>query len=145
MRKAHVLALMWSLFSTLAHAEGLTGVWETINDRTGQIEALVRITDRQGHIEGTVEKIYSPPAESADPVCEACPGDNKNKPIVGMTILHAVITTDSHHAEGDILDPDEGRVYKCKLRLLDGSGRLEVRGFIGVSLFGRTQVWRRHS
>lgn len=138
------LACLLFTLSSLAHAEGWSGLWETVNDRTGQVEALVRLTDKQGALEGTVEKVYAAPAQEADPICDACPGDYKNKHVVGMVILHAKTTTDSSHAEGDILDPDEGRVYKCKLRLLDDGGKLEVRGFVGLALFGRTQVWRRH-
>ena len=104
----------------------------------------MRLTDNQGVLEGTVEKIYGSTAQETDPLCDACPGEYKNKHVVGLVILHAKTTTDSSHAEGDILDPDEGRLYKCKLHLIEGGAKLEVRGFIGVALFGRTQVWRRH-
>lgn len=140
------LILVWSSIIALpmaASAAPMTGVWETVSDRTGEAEALVRITETRGHLEGTVEKIFSPPALSPHPVCENCEGDLRNKPVVGLVILRATMTTSPDRAEGEILDPDEGQVYQCKLHLVPGGERLEVRGYIGFELFGRTQIWHR--
>jgi len=101
----------------------------------------VRITEvRIGNLSelrGHVVRVYSPPAPSANPLCELCPGELKGKPVVGMQILRA------QRGEGEILDPDEGRVYRCTLTLLEGGAKLEVRGYVGISLFGRSQVWLR--
>jgi uncharacterized protein (DUF2147 family) len=44
---------------------------------------------------------------------------------------------------GEILDPENGKVYRVKMNLQDRGRTLHVRGFIGFSLFGRTQIWIR--
>lgn len=128
---------------SLAYSGHLAGVWQTHSDKTGEAESLIRVTDVNGKIEGTIEQIFSPPAPSVHPLCDACTGPDKDKPIVGMKILHAVILADPTRAEGDILDPDDGQLYKCKLHVINDT-TLEVRGYIGVPLFGRTQTWTRH-
>jgi uncharacterized protein (DUF2147 family) len=119
-----------------AQAPAPLGLWQTINER-GEPEALVRITEVDGELRGHIVRVYSPPAPSANPLCELCPGELKGKPVVGMQILRA------QGGEGEILDPDEGRVYRCALTLLEGGAKLEVRGYVGISLLGRSQVWLR--
>lgn len=119
------------------------GLWRTLNERTGQAEGLVRITDLDGELRGEVVKVFSPPAPSPNPLCEECSGERHNKPVVGMTILRGLRWDGEQYAGGEILDPDNGTVYRCRVRVVDGGNKLEVRGFIGVSLFGRTQIWLR--
>jgi len=119
------------------------GLWQTVSDRTGQADGLVRVEEVNGEYIGTVVAVFSPPAESSSPLCGECKGDLKNKPIVGMAILHGVRLLADGYSAGEILDPDEGRVYKCRIALTEGGRKLEVRGYIGIPLFGRSQVWIR--
>ncbi len=119
------------------------GLWQTVSDRTGQPDGLVRIVEVDGEYIGTVVAVYSPPAPDAHPLCELCQGDLKNKPVVGMNILRGVRQSGSTYSTGQILDPDEGQVYKCRIALLDDGRKLEVRGYIGIPLFGRSQTWVR--
>ena len=119
------------------------GLWQTVSDRTGQADGQVRVAEVNGEYIGTVVAVFSPPAESPNPLCEECKGELKNKPIVGMTILHGVRRLSDGYSVGEILDPDEGRVYKCRIALTEGGQKLEVRGYIGIPLFGRSQVWIR--
>jgi uncharacterized protein (DUF2147 family) len=88
--------------------------------------------------------VFSPPAASRDPRCEGCQGELKNQPVVGMTILRGLRWDGKQYAGGEILDPDDGKRYRCRMRLLDYGRLLEVRGYLGVPLLGRTQVWRRY-
>lgn len=120
------------------------GLWQTVSDRTGQADGLVRIVEIDGEYVGTVVAVFSPPAESSNPVCEECKGGLKGKPIVGMAILHGVRRSADGYSTGEILDPDEGRVYKCRIALQDDGRKLEVRGYIGIPLFGRSQTWTRN-
>jgi uncharacterized protein (DUF2147 family) len=119
------------------------GMWKTIDDETGQAKALVRISDEAGVLSGRIEKLFNP--SRPDPVCEQCSDERKGKPIEGMTILTGLKRTDDGWEGGEILDPNKGKVYRAKARLVDGGGRLEVRGFVGVALFGRTQTWIREN
>ncbi len=118
-----------------------SGLWKTIDDETGQAKALVRISDEGGVLTGRIEKLYNP--SRPDPVCDQCSDERKGKPIEGMTILTGLKRTDSGWEDGEILDPNKGKVYRAKARLVDGGRQLEVRGFVGVALFGRTQTWLR--
>lgn len=126
-----------------AQAPTPAGLWKTFSDRTGQPDGLVRIVESNGEFEGTVHQVFSPPAPSPNPLCEECVGELRNKPLVGMKILRGLRRDAEEYSGGDILDPDDGKVYRCTMRLVDGGLRLEVRGFIGITLFGRTQVWER--
>ncbi|HZQ71505.1 MAG TPA: DUF2147 domain-containing protein [Burkholderiales bacterium] len=137
--------LLLALAGAAAAQEAPTpvGLWKTYSDRTGQADGLVRITQANGELEGRVERVFSPPAPSANPLCEDCSGALRNQPILGMRILYGMRADGEEWTGGEILDPDDGRVYRCTLRLAQGGRKLEVRGYIGVPLFGRTQVWER--
>jgi uncharacterized protein (DUF2147 family) len=120
-----------------------TGLWKTIDDKTGKERSFVRITENNGVFEGKVEKIYDQPGDDPQHLCKECEGERKDKPIIGMTILWGLKKDGQQYAGGEILDPKNGSVYRAKMKLLDGGKKLEVRGFIGVSLFGRSQTWVR--
>jgi uncharacterized protein (DUF2147 family) len=122
------------------------GRWRTIDDKTGQVSSIVAIVETNGQLEGKVEKVFSPPAKEADPVCQKwCPPDRRGKPIVGMTILWGLKRDGDGYTGGSVFDPDNGKTYKCKLKVIEGGRKLELRGFIGFSLIGRTQTWIRES
>jgi uncharacterized protein (DUF2147 family) len=118
------------------------GLWQTLNER-GEREGLVRIVEVDGELRGSVVAVYSPPAPRASPLCEECGGALKDKPVVGMQILSGLRWDGEQYSGGEILDPNNGRSYRCHLRLIDDGRKLEVRGYIGISLLGRTQVWVR--
>jgi uncharacterized protein (DUF2147 family) len=144
MKPALIVLLLFS--SALSFAEpplSPAGLWKTRSDRTGTVDGLVRIVEGNGEFQGIVEAVFSPPAPSANPRCEECQGDLRNKPVVGMTILRGLRWDGTGYSGGRILDPDDGTVYRCSARLSDGGRRLEVHGFIGIPLFGRTQTWER--
>ena len=117
------------------------GQWTTFSDATGKPETLVRIEEKDGEFLGTVIKVLS--INDPDPLCERCEGAQRNQPIVGMTILRGLRRESDGFGGGTILDPDEGRIYRCTARLLDQGRKLEVRGYLGLPLFGRTQIWVR--
>ena len=121
------------------------GVWKTIDDATGKEKSLVRISETGGVVTGRIEKLLDP-ATPADAVCKECTDERKDKPVLGMTIIRDVRPDESDKGlwgGGDILDPNNGKVYKVRLRPTDGGAKLEVRGYIGAPLFGRTQTWIR--
>ena len=134
--------ILLAAFGAAAQSSTPVGLWQTVNE-SGQRDALVRITEVDGELRGHVVKVFSPPAPSANPLCEACPDELKNRPVIGLQILSGVRWDGERYSGGEILDPDDGAVYRCTLRLVDAGRRLEVRGFVGISLFGRTQTWLR--
>ena len=142
MRITLATVIFLAAFGAAAQSPTPVGLWQTVNE-SGQREALVRITEVDGELRGHVVTVFSPPAPSADPLCEECPGELKNKPVVGLRILSGMRRDGERYSGGEILDPDNGNLYRCTLRLVDGGRKLEVRGFIGISFFGRTQTWLR--
>jgi uncharacterized protein (DUF2147 family) len=137
-----------AVFAALALAAGASlaqetpvGLWKTIDDETKQARSLVRITETNGVLSGKIEKILD--AGKADAKCDKCTDDRKDKPIVGMTILTGLKKFDTEWGEGQILDPNNGKTYKAKAKVLEGGKKLEVRGFVGIALVGRSQIWVR--
>jgi uncharacterized protein (DUF2147 family) len=138
------IATVIFLAAGLAAAQSATpvGNWKTVNEH-GEPEGLVHIVDVAGELRGTVEKVYSPPAPDANPRCLDCSGERKDKPVIGMQILSGLRWDGEQYSGGEILDPNNGKSYRCLLRVIDAGRKLEVRGYIGISLLGRTQVWLR--
>ena len=119
------------------------GLWKSIYDSTGKPTALIRITEIDGELQGKIEKVFPEPGESANPICEECEGDLKNQPVVGMTILKGMRRDGSDYTGGQILDPDNGKIYRSTMKLLESGNKLIIRGYVGMPLFGRSQVWLR--
>lgn len=119
------------------------GLWKTIDDSSGQPKGLVRIRELNGQLEGKVEKAFPKPGEDPAPKCDKCDGARRNQPVLGMTILWGIVKQGDEYQGGEILDPETGKIYRAKMKLIDSGKKLEVRGFIGVSLFGRSQIWLR--
>ena len=120
------------------------GLWKTIDDDGKTEKSLVRITDTGGVFSGKIEKLLDPPADKPNPVCEKCTDERKDKPVLGMVIVrNAKQSADDKEIweGGDILDPNNGKVYRLRLKPLDGGKTLEVRGYMGP--FFRNQQWIR--
>ena len=141
--KAGLVATM--LFAGAAGAQNTSpiGLWKTVDDETGKPKALVRITEENGALQGKIEKLFRGPNEEQNPTCTACTDSRKNQPIVGMTIVSGLKKDGNEFSGGEILDPGKGKVYKSKATLREGGQRLEVRGYVGAPVFGRSQVWHR--
>ena len=117
------------------------GYWKTIDDKTGKPKAVVEIYEEKGKLYGRIVELIREPGEDLDPICEKCPGDKKGKPIRGMVILWDLKKKDDNTwGNGKIMDPKNGKVYSAKIELAE-DGTLRVRGYLGFSLLGRTQVW----
>ena len=140
MRKIILVAsvLCFALVTTV-RSQSVVGKWKTIDDETRQPKALVQITENGNEYQGKIIKLFANP----DVKCSKCEGDRKDKPVDGMTILWGLKKTGETYEGGKILDPKNGKIYDSKAKLVDGGQKLEVRGFMGVSLLGRTQTWDR--
>ncbi|OGB13013.1 MAG: hypothetical protein A2W72_07280 [Burkholderiales bacterium RIFCSPLOWO2_12_67_14] len=141
----HVLAIAavaWAAGPAFAQ-DTPVGLWKTIDDDGKTVKTLIRITESAGVLSGVIEKLLDPKAAT---VCEKCTGERKDKPVVGMTIIRGI----KRNADdttlwdgGEVLDPENGSTYRLRLRPAEGGKKLEVRGFIGAPLFGRSQTWVR--
>jgi uncharacterized protein (DUF2147 family) len=144
------LALFTCLFAGMpagtsygADLQSPVGLWKTVDDKTGRPRAMVRIYVQDGKYFGRIEQSFTPGAETR--VCAVCSDERKNQPIIGLLIIRNVTLRDGEYGGGDILDPDTGSVYRCKFHLEKDGTVLVVRGFIGISLLGRSQTWQRES
>ena len=144
MNRLSALLLIAFLHAGTVHADpSPIGSWKTIDDDTHEAKALVEITEQGGVLTGHIVKLFRHPDEEQDPLCKPCEGERHDQRVLGMTILWDFHRDGDVWDGGEILDPEEGKIYRCKLHLIDGGAKLEVRGFIGISLLGRTQVWER--
>jgi uncharacterized protein (DUF2147 family) len=145
-RPPALLAAAGLAFAAAAHAQGTpAGLWKTIDDSTGKEKSLVRIVEQGGVYIGRVEKILDSTAPP-DAVCKDCTDERKDKPVLGMTIIRDVKQDPEDKTVfdgGDILDPNNGKVYRVRLKPVDGGRKLDVRGYIGTPLLGRSQTWIR--
>jgi uncharacterized protein (DUF2147 family) len=119
------------------------GLWKTIDDATGKAKSIVMIWEENGKLFGRVQKLIDPDPKNPEPKCVDCSGEQKDKPVVGLRILWDLEKDGEAWSGGTILDPANGKAYKCLLSLVDDGEKLKVRGFIGLSLLGRTQYWAR--
>lgn len=133
-----IVLLIFSLYS--GYSQSVLGKWKTIDDLTGEAKSILEIYEKAGKIYGRVIEILDPNHKKE--VCTKCDGENKNKSIVGMTIINGLKKDGNEYNSGEILDPKTGKTYKCVL-LLESKDKLKVRGYLGIPLIGRTQYWLR--
>jgi len=144
MKKFVALALI--ALSSLAQAQQASpvGLWKTIDDDGKTEKSLVRISEAGGVLTGSIEKVFEAGKQSA--VCDKCTDDRKNKPIVGLQIIRNVRQNADDKMlwdGGEVLDPEDGKTYKTRLKPIDGGKKMELRGYVGVPMFGRSQTWVR--
>lgn len=124
-------------------AESPVGIWKNIDDTTGQATALIEISEYAGTLKGRIIALFNTEDDEQNPRCAKCTGAQHNQPVIGMTVLTHLKKDGDEWNDGEILDPNNGKIYRCKIMLSADGRKLDVRGFIGISLFGRTQVWER--
>ena len=133
--------LFFVLFFQISFGQSIIGKWKTIDDLTGKEKGIVEIYEHKGKIFGRIVEIFEHDKKHLK--CEKCQGEDKNKPILGLNIINGLIKNVDVYEGGKIIDPKNGKSYNCKITL-DGKDKLIVRGYIGISLFGRSQTWIRH-
>ena len=135
----YVALIFLFTFYSFLNAQSIIGEWETFDDVTGDKLSVVEIYKTEDQYFGKITHLYEDPIDS---VCDKCEGDNYNKPVVGLVIIENLIEDDDEFNDGTILDPNNGKTYKCYLEL-EGNNKLKLRGYIGFSILGRTQYWQR--
>ncbi|WHT38175.1 MULTISPECIES: DUF2147 domain-containing protein [Myroides] len=122
------------------NAQSIVGKWKTFDDQTGDAKSIVEISEKGGKYHGKVIEILNPAKK--DSKCEKCPGNDKGKPIEGLEIIKNLSKKGEEYTGGTIIDPQSGKEYKCSIKT-NGKTKLEVRGYVGISLIGRTQTWTK--
>lgn len=138
-----LLSACCALIQGTSHAQGIFGRWVTIDDNSGKKRSIVEISERGGKAYGKIVQLFREPGEEADPVCDECDAadDRYNMKVIGMEFIRGMVRDDDEWDDGTILDPENGKVYDCKLWVEEG--KLKVRGY--VAFFFRTQTWVRES
>ena len=117
------------------------GRWRTFDDKTpGKPKSIIVLYEEKGLLFGRVETLVDPDAVK---ICDKCSDERKGQAVTGMVVVRRMKKDGEEYTGGDILDPKNGSVYRCKMRLIDEGRKLSVRGYIGFSLFGRSQTWIR--
>jgi len=138
MRSALLSIFLLSLLVNVASAQSIVGKWKTIDDVTGKPKSIVQIFESGGKYYGKILQIIPDPGDDPDPVCNECSGRRKGQKVIGMQIIEDMVRKDNdEYVDGEILDPENGKVYDCKLWV--ESGKLKVRGY--VLFLYRTQTW----
>ena len=114
-------------------------------DARGKPRAIVEIDSSDGELHGKVVKLLNQPADAPPPVCDECEGPRHGKPVLGMTVLWGLAKDGDEWTDGKILDPESGDIYDASIQLSEDGQTLKVRGYLGISLLGRTQTWQRVS
>ena len=140
MRITFIIVFLFFGFDSFAQ---ITGRWTSIDDNSGQPRSVIEIMEKGSKFFGKVVKIHSKPNEDPDPVCDKCDEADPRfkKKVIGMEILQDLSKSGDEFSGGQILDPENGKVYRCKLWVEDGV--LKVRGYWGP--FYRTQTWKREA
>ncbi|NQV17967.1 MAG: DUF2147 domain-containing protein [Armatimonadetes bacterium] len=141
--KAVFLLLTFLFIQIYAQNLSPIGNWKTIDDVTGREKSIVKIWEENSKLYGKIIKLFRLPDEDPDPICDECKGKNKDKQVLGMTIMWNLSQKKDQWKGGKILDPENGKIYGCKIRVIENGEKLEVRGFLGISLLGRNQIWEK--
>ncbi|MES2257924.1 MAG: DUF2147 domain-containing protein [Pseudomonadota bacterium] len=143
MIKAAAIAASLLAVSAFAQDASPVGLWKNIDDVSGKPKALIRISETGGVLQGKIEKLFRPADQDQNPKCEQCTDARKNQPVIGMVFMSGLKKDGDDYTGGEILDPDNGKVYRSKMSLSDGGKKLQVRGYIGMPMLGRSQTWVR--
>jgi len=133
------LLLLCVLFISNSYAQSVTGKWKTIDDETGKPKSIVEIYIKDGKAYGKIIKLFKEPSEDQDPICDECTDYRKDKKIIGMTIITDMVQDGDEWEDGEILDPNNGKIYDCSFWIENNN--LMLRGYI--AFFYRTQTWIR--
>jgi uncharacterized protein (DUF2147 family) len=141
MKLITIIVLIVGLHHSVFAQSEISGKWKSFDDETQEARSVVDIFEKGGKYYGKIIKLFRNPEEDPDPVCSECPPDDPrfNRKVIGMEILKDMKKIGTEFSEGTILDPKNGKIYKCKI-WMEGS-ELKLRGYWGPLY--RTQTWKR--
>ena len=138
--KKILITILSIFFITTGFSQTIFGAWNSFDEETNRLESVIEVYEKNDQAFAKITKITN--LENQGATCINCSGKRKNAPILGMNILTGLKKDGDEWSGGKILDPKNGKEYKCYIQLLD-ENTLKIRGYIGFSMFGRTAIWRR--
>lgn len=138
-------ATLFFLASISWAQDPVLGQWHTIDDETGEVKSLVTLSVvEDGTIVGIITKVLKEKQEGENGLCGKCEGEMKDQPIEGMKFMWGFKkTAEGRWEEGKLLDPESGDIYSGNITITDDPTKLDIRGYVGISLFGRSQTWNK--
>ena len=125
-------------------AQSPVGLWKTYGDDGAAAKSVVRIYEKDGEIQGSIDQLLTPnPDGTGERLCVNCKGDLKNKPMLGLVFITGLHWMGEEYGGGEIVDPASGTVYRASLKVLPDGQHLSVRGYVGLPVLGRSQTWER--
>lgn len=142
MRKILTTALCLSMLTAFAAEKTAAGLWLTFDDKTHEPNGKVRIYEEGGIYYGKIAG-SADPNDKSNKLCQNCPDEFKDKPVKDLRFMWGFEREGDKYTRGHILDPNTGHVYNASMQLADEGNQLNMRGYLGISLFGSTQKWKR--